>query len=699
MFRHDFSSGSGKIRRATGSRATRVFTGAVLAALLLLAPALAAVAPARAAGGPQPPEGIEVYRRQGDRGLRLTLSWNQAPGSAGYKVYRSDNLNGPFTEIGGASATTWETFPFFLDDTAAPGGTYYYKVSSIDGNWAEGQQSGPVRALMGKGRRAQAPAKSIVVSLADQRVYFFESGVVVNILRCSTGASGTPTGNYSITAHRGTVSGCNFWMDWRPNYGMHAWPSYLGAYEENLGVNPMSHGCVRLHPLEAYWPYQWAPDGTPFTVIGGSAGRMPLAGTSCSEGATAPSKTWYFAEGYTAADFMEFLMYFNPGKDTVTATTTYHPEGREAVTETYSLPPGSRQTIAVNNVSGLAQNVGHGITINASGAIVVQQSEYFNMGGRRGGSTTLGAPSLSRTWYFGEGYTGAMFETYLLLYNPGAKDTKCHVTYYVQGGEARFHDFTMPARTRGTTLVNALPGMNGQQFSIKVESTEQIVAERAEYFAWNSFPYGVNGGDITMGVTAPSKTWYLAEGCTGYYFDEYILMQNTSGHMANVNIEFDTRTGPFPYQCQVAPYSRGTIAVDSIPGLQSAETGAVITSDTEIVVERSMYLSRDSRRGGDVAMGVTAPSKDWYFAEGYDGGTFDEYVLVMNPGADPLTVNFLFHLENGADVGAAYLVGPKSRITLRASDVPGVQWTGSAVELHADRPIVAEQAHYFCIPR
>jgi len=122
--------------------------------------------------------------------------------------------------------------------------------------------SSAVTAKMGVGRRGSGPGKSIIVSIADQRAYFLENDVIVNILRCSTGASGTPTGSYHIMAHRGTVSGCNFWMDWRPNYGMHAWPSYLGAYEENLGVAPRSHGCIRLHPLEAYWPYNWAPDGT-----------------------------------------------------------------------------------------------------------------------------------------------------------------------------------------------------------------------------------------------------------------------------------------------------------------------------------------------------------------------------------------------------------------------------------------------------
>ncbi|HEY5502853.1 MAG TPA: DUF5719 family protein [Candidatus Anoxymicrobiaceae bacterium] len=672
---------------------------ALLAAAFLLASFFALMTPARAASGPQPPVGIEVFQRQQDQGLRLTLSWNGREDCAAYKVYRSSRLDGPYQNVGGVSEATMKDFPFFLDDTASPGCSYYYKVSAVDGNWAEGPMSSAVTAKMGVGRRGSGPGKSIIVSLADQRAYFLENDVIVNILRCSTGASGTPTGSYHIMAHRGTVSGCNFWMDWRPNYGMHAWPSYLGAYEENLGVAPRSHGCIRLHPLEAYWPYNWAPDGTPLTVIPNHYGGLPLAGVSCSNGVTAPSKKWYFAEGYFDANFLEYLLLFNPGNSPVTARTTYYPEGHSLVTESYVLPAGARQTITVGNVSGLPAQYGHAVFVDADGPIVAEQSEYFDMGGRRGGTSTVGATAPEKTWYFAEGYTGARFSLYLLLFNPGDKQADCHVTYYPEGAEPYHHDFTMPARSRGTTLVNALPGLNGKEVSIKVESSQPLVAQRNTYFDWTGFSYGVNGGDSSMGVTAPGKTWYLAEGCTGNYFDEYILVLNTSPNVATVNAEFETSTGPRPYSCQVAPNSRGTITVDSIPGMESADTGAVVTSDQDIVVERAMYSTRDSRRGGDSSTGISTLSKDWYFAEGYTGGTFDEYVLVMNPGADPTTVNCLFHLENGSEVGASYALGPKSRITIHADDIPGLQWVGSAVEVHSDRPVVAEQSEYFCVPR
>ncbi len=665
---------------------------AVVLTCLLAAPALAA-----GAAGPEPPEGLEVFPRQEDLGLRITISWNHRPGCAGYRVYRSGDPDGPYELIGGLSAESMEEFPFFLDDGAAGGCTYFYRVSALDSAWQEGPRSAPVEARARKVRRADAVSKNILVSLADQRAYFFESGVIVNILRCSTGTGGTPTGNYRILAHRGTVSGCNYWMDWRPNYGMHSWPSYLGAYEENLGVRPCSHGCIRLHPLEAYWPYQWAPDGTPLTIIPGSYGRLPLKGASCTAGAPALSETWHFPEGYVDAEFIEYLTFFNPGADPVNAKTTYFPEGHDPLTETYNLPPGSRRTISVNGVTGMPFSYGHSITVEADGPVAVQQSEYYNMANRRGGHSTLGATRPSRTWLFAEGYTGKFFSTYLVLSNPDDRTARCHVTYFVAGENSYFHDFTMPPHSRGTTLVNGLPGLNGKEVTMRVDSSVPLVAERVVYFDWTGNPNYVNGGDAAIGVTAGSKTWYLAEGCTGHYFDEYILVLNPTGEAASVALEFCTSSGPYVHRITVPAYARSTVAVDSI--LSNADTGAIITSDRDVVVERAMYYARDSRRGGHAAVAVDEPSKDWYFAEGYTGGTFDEYIAVMNPGVDPVTVNFLFHLENGADVGATFGIAPKSRFTLHADAVAGVEWTASALEVHADRPVVAEQAHYFCIPR
>jgi hypothetical protein len=680
------------INAVSKRRARLVFTITISIAVLISLPGFA-----RAAGesGPEPPTGLEVFQREEDLGLRVTLSWNHRPDCAGYRVYRSEGPEGPFAFVGGLSAGTASEFPFFLDDTAVAGRTYYYRVSALDDKWREGPQGPVVKAVTRRYMRTSAVGKSIIVSLADQRVYFFENGVIVNILRCSTGASGTPTGNYSILDHRGTVSRCNYWMDWQPNYGMHAWPSYLGEFEENLGVTPRSHGCIRLHPLEASWPYYWAPDGTPLTIIPGSYARLPFAGASCSSGADKPSRTWYFAEGYTGGEFRDYLTFFNPGQADVNALTTYFPEGANPVTENYRIAAGGRYTVFVNGVAGLAPN-GHATKIEADGEIVAQQTEYFDYGGRRGGDSSLGAPRPSKEWYFSEGGTTGSSDMYLLLFNPNKKASPTIVAYFTGNGPPVVQRFDIPPLFRGTILVNAV--VPDQSVSLAVASDLPIVAQRTIYFSMG-IPNGINGGDISMGIDKPSKIWYLAEGSTRDYFDEYVLILNPGGDTANVTAGFYPETGPYSFGLQVAPYSRATIHLDSIPALANVNAAAEFSSDRDIVVERTMYINRDSRRGGHVSNGITSPSTTWYFSEGYTGGTFDEYLLLFNPGDQGAAVGITFHVENGSDVKYECGVPPKGRSTVHVDDVPGVAWTGNAVEIHSDRPIVAEQSEYFCMPR
>jgi len=680
------------IHTVSRRRALLIFPITISMILLLT---LTGFAWAAGASGPEPPAGLEVFQREEDLGLRVTLSWNHRPDCAGYRVYRSEGAEGPYICVGGVSAGTLSEFPFFLDDTAVGGRTYYYRVSALDDKWREGLQGPPIKVTTERYMRTSAVGKSIIVSLADQRVYFFENGVIVNILRCSTGASGTPTGNYRILDHRGTVSGCNYWMDWKPNYGMHAWPSYLGEYEENLGVTPRSHGCIRLHPLEAYWPYYWAPDGTPLTVIPNPYSRLPFAGASCSAGASKPSRTWYFAEGYTGGEFRDYLTFFNPGSVDVNALTTYYPEGASPVTENYRIAAGGRFTVFVNGVAGLAPN-GQATKIEADGEIVAAQTEYFDYGGRRGGHSSLGASAPSKEWYFAEGYTGNMFDTYLLLFNPNEKASPTIVTYFLEGGAPVVQRFDVPPLFRGTILVNAV--VPNRSVSMAVASELPIVAQRTIYFSMG-IPNGVNGGDCALGIDKPSKTWYLAEGSTQNYFDEYVLVLNPGGETANVTAGFYPETGPYGFHFQVAPYSRTTIHVNSIPALASVNAAAEVSSDRDIVVERTMYINRDSRRGGHVSNGISATSTAWYFSEGYTGGTFDEYLLLFNPGDQGAAAGITFHVENGSDVRYECSVPPKSRATVHVDDIPGVEWTGNAVEIHTDRPIVAEQSEYFCMPR
>jgi len=656
-------------------------------------------------GNVERPQNLTVVEEKCGRNGRVALSWSPVAGAIGYRVYRSLCKTRGYEVAGGISSETMSEFPFFLDDTARAGNVYYYRVCALDGSWREGPPSRAVRVRVRSGRSVSSIEKRLVCSLSEQRLYCFENGSIVNILRCSTGAGGTPTGNYRIYSHRRYVYGatyvCEYWMDWRPNYGIHSWPRYRDGYrdyEESLGTRPRSRGCIRLHPLEAYWPYNWAPNGTPLLVTYASFGKTPLCGISASSGLAAPSRKWHFAEGYTGTGFIEYLLFFNPSERQAQAKTTYFPENHKPITEVYFLKPRCRTTIKVNDVVSLPAS-SHAIQIESDVGIVVQQAMYYEYAGRRGGHVASGIVSPTKTRYFAECYTGPGFDTYLLIFNPNRSETRVEINLYAEEGALPKAKYIFPPLSRNTILVNALQGALGHSLGIQLKSSQPIVAQRSTYFSMSSNPNGLNGGHCSSGMAKPSKKIYLAEGCTAGLLDEYILLVNPNAVPASVSIIFCPPTGPFGHRLSIPPHSRATLSVDSIPELANTETPSIIESDRPIVVERAMYFLLDSKRDGHSSEGLTKCSRFWYFAEGCTSGTFDEYLLLFNPNGSESHLQLSFFGESGEVVRFPAAIPPMTRLTLHVDGIPEVEWRATACQIESDVEIAAEQSHFFTLPR
>jgi len=328
------------------------------------------------------PAGISRLSRPQDAGIRIALTWDAVEGAFGYNVYRSDTADGPLALVGGKAADSMLEYPVFLDEDAEPGKGYFYAVSGVDHDLNESILSGRVYAYLEPEARAAAGVKRIICSLHDQRLYFFEGDQLVNITRCSTGLNNrTPTGNFRILSHTRVNVGlggavCDYWMAFTSAHGMHSWPRGSRTYETGLGA-PASHGCIRQHPLEAYWPFYWAPNGTPLTITYSSLARQVIAGCHSSGGAPELSTTWYFAEGYTAEGFDTYLLISNPGDSAVQARVLFHKENGEVVEHICAIAPHSRHTLAADAMPGL-EAAAFSMHIDADGPVVAERSIYFS---------------------------------------------------------------------------------------------------------------------------------------------------------------------------------------------------------------------------------------------------------------------------------------------------------------------------------
>jgi hypothetical protein len=317
------------------------------------------------------------------------------------------------------------------------------------------------------------------------------------------------------------------------------------------------------------------------------------------------STTWYMAEGYTGGNFDTYLLMMNPDpQNTAVVKITYMTPDGPVEGGTHALIPKSRKTIKVDD---LLPNHEVSIKVESLNGVLIaaERAMYFLYNGIDGGHGAKATDSPHTEWYFAEGFTGLQFDSWLLIQNPDpAKTATCTATFMKQGGVPQQLSFAVGPSRRSTISIDAIPGLERTEFSIKLVSDLPVISERAMYFNY----YGYTGGHDVIGAKSPAPTWYLAEGFTAQSFDAYILIQNPNPEPIQVLVKFlrNPPLSPVERYYTVAGLTRSTIGVDGIPEVSAAEFSAIVTSLTpgkDIIVERAMYFNYNGRNGGHDTLG------------------------------------------------------------------------------------------------
>ena len=162
------------------------------------------------------------------------------------------------------------------------------------------------------------------------------------------------------------------------------------------------------------------------------------------------------------------------------------------------------------------------------------------------------------------------------------------------------------------------------------------------------------------------RRWYLAEGAANTFFNETILIGNPNATAANVTIRLLPEGQPpfTPQTLVVQPTSRATFIVNGVTGLPPGAVSAIVESDVDIVVERSMTWPGAAHRGGHNSGGVLAPAAQWYLAEGVTG-FFETFVLVTNTNSSAaVTVEVTFLRETSGPIVQTFTLDPSARRTI-----------------------------------
>lgn len=308
-----------------------------------------------------------------------------------------------------------------------------------------------------------------------------------------------------------------------------------------------------------------------------------------SVGATALSREWYFAEGCTDYGFETYLLLGNPGDSDVEATVRYLKEDGTQYETAHTLPAHSRLTVDTVTELGAAE---FSIQVE-SGApgIVAERAVYY--GSRRCGTETIGCPKPSTSWFLSEGSTDWGFETWLLIGRPGTGDATVTATYRKGNGETVQRVYPVKAGSRFT--VDLATEVGTADVSTQVVSDVPVVCERAMY--WN----GRTAGHCTIGSPGSSLTWYLAEGCTDYGFETWLLLDNPWDTEIGAQLMFLKEDGTsVPFSVSLPAHTR--VSLDASSYVPGASFSTEITAERPVMCERAMYWS--GRSGGTGSIGA-----------------------------------------------------------------------------------------------
>jgi hypothetical protein len=203
---------------------------------------------------------------------------------------------------------------------------------------------------------------------------------------------------------------------------------------------------------------------------------------------------------------------------------------------------------------------------------------------------------------------------------------------------------------------------------------------------------------LTAAAQTPQTRWYLAEGATGPFFQEDILIANPGAQAATVRVQLFRETGGAPVETiyNVAATSRRRIRVNDT--ITEGPVAAIVesTNSVPIVVERTMYWQ--SLRGGHNAVGVESPSTTWYLAEGAANGFFDTFILISSPQTTATTATLRLQRDDGFTQTVQIALDPLDRETVYVNTDPRTTaFAGSSfsASVTATQPVFVERAMYF----
>ena len=254
-------------------------------------------------------------------------------------------------------------------------------------------------------------------------------------------------------------------------------------------------------------------------------------------------------------------------------------------------------------------------------------------------------------------------ETWLLVLNPTAEEAVIDIDLMTDDGP-------IPGLTG-----QAVPAFSRRTFDLgETVSTYDLAATvtaTAGYVACERTMFGAgrSWSTCTVGTPQMDAIWNFAEGCTAGGMETWLLLANPGDTDAQFSIDFysgGTKTSG-PALVDLPAHSRRSVNAGDY--LQSYEVSSVITADTGIVCERSMYGNERAWATSTIAFGGLA-MWGWMFPEGCTQGGFETWLIAFNPTEEDAVISVTLLDASGVPVPGPQDVSVPSmgRVTLKMND-------------------------------
>ena len=387
----------------------------------------------------------------------------------------------------------------------------------------------------------------------------------------------------------------------------------------------------------------------------------------------------YLAEGAVNAFFSTEIDILNTDAQAAKTLVRIQPEGQTERTIVISVPSLTRVTLSTQTLGALT-TAPFSTLIESDRPLVVDRTMSWDGSGYGShAETAVDAPS--PTWYLAEGSTAGPFSLFYLLQNPNAAAASATITFLRPAGNAPVvRSYTLPPNSRTTVPVDsAAPELASTDVSGVITATRPIIVERAMYLDRPGQPFAA--GHESAGVTAPSTSWFLAEGATGAFFEMFVLIANPNPTPSNVTVDYLLTNGSvLTKNYTVAANSRFTIWVDEeqFPSLSGNRALASVncsmrvrsTNAVPIIVERAMWWPQPNWHEAHNAPGTTVTGTRWALAGGEVGGpsSLQTFVLVANTSATAGQARVTIYFEDGTSAQSTINLLASSRTNVSIAD-------------------------------